>query len=49
MICGEDHYTKDCPHHEEVNKFLKGASQPTVLTALFHLNNNKWFLKILLL
>lgn len=30
MICGEDHYTKDCPHHEEVNQFLKGSSQLVV-------------------
>ena len=35
MICGEDHYTKGCPHREEVNKFLKGNSQPIVLTNPF--------------
>jgi hypothetical protein len=22
LICGEDHYMKDCPRHAEVNKFL---------------------------
>jgi hypothetical protein len=35
LICGDDHYTKYCPHHEEVTKFLKGTSQPTVLTDPF--------------
>jgi hypothetical protein len=35
MICIEDHHTKYCPHHEEVTKFVKGTSQPTVLTDPF--------------
>jgi hypothetical protein len=35
MICAEDHYTKDFPHREEVTKFLKGTSQPAVLTNPF--------------
>ena len=26
------HYTKDDPHHEEVNTFFKGTSQPAMLT-----------------
>jgi hypothetical protein len=35
MICAEDHYTKDCPHREEVTKFMKGTSQPAILTNPF--------------
>jgi hypothetical protein len=35
MICMEDHYKKDYPHREEVNKFLKGTSLPVVLTDPF--------------
>ena len=31
MICVEDHYTKCCPHKDEVTWFLKGNSQPSVL------------------
>ena len=31
LICGGDHFTKECPRREEVNKFLKGSSNPTVL------------------
>ena len=33
MICGEYHYTKDFPHCEQVNTFLKGTSQSIVLTS----------------
>lgn len=25
LICDEDHYTKDCPHHAEVRHLLKGT------------------------
>ena len=35
MICGDDHYTKECPHKDQVTKFLKGNSQPAVLTDPF--------------
>jgi hypothetical protein len=35
LMCGEDHYTRDCPHRDEVTKFLKGNSQPVVLTNPF--------------
>jgi hypothetical protein len=28
LICGDDHYTKDCPRRAEVNKFLQGAPNP---------------------
>jgi hypothetical protein len=35
MICTKDHYTKDCPHKDEVTWFLKGNSQPVVLTNPF--------------
>jgi hypothetical protein len=27
MICEEDHYMKDCSHHEVFSKYLKGTSQ----------------------
>ena len=30
MIYVEDHYTKDCPHKDEITQFLKGNSQPVV-------------------
>ena len=35
MICGEDHYTKEFRHKDQFTKFLKGNSQPTVLTDPF--------------
>jgi hypothetical protein len=35
LICGNDHYTRDCPHRDEVAKIFKGNSQPTVLTHPF--------------
>ena len=35
MICGDDHYTKDYLDKDQVTKFLKGDSQPTVLTDPF--------------
>jgi hypothetical protein len=28
LICGDDHYTKDCPRRAEVTKFLQGAPKP---------------------
>jgi hypothetical protein len=28
LICGDDHYTKDCPRRTEVTKFLQGAPKP---------------------
>jgi hypothetical protein len=28
LICGDDHYTKDCPRCVEVTKFLQGAPKP---------------------
>jgi hypothetical protein len=34
LICGDDHYTKDCPRHAEVNKFLQGMPKPSTLTVL---------------
>jgi hypothetical protein len=42
LICGDDHYMKDCPQRAEVTKFLQGAPKPT--TPAFcpnpsHLNN----------
>jgi hypothetical protein len=35
LICGNDHYTRDCPHHDEVAKLFKGNSQLVVLTQPF--------------
>jgi hypothetical protein len=35
LICGDDHYTRDFPHHNEVAKLFKGNSQPAVLTQPF--------------
>jgi hypothetical protein len=35
LICGDDHYTRDCPHRDEVEKLFKGNSQPVVLTQPF--------------
>jgi hypothetical protein len=34
LICGDDHYTKDCPQHAEVTKFLQGAPKPPSLAVL---------------
>jgi hypothetical protein len=28
LICGDDHYTKDCPRRAEVTKFLQGTPKP---------------------
>jgi hypothetical protein len=38
LICGDDHYTKDCPRRAKVTKFLQGAPKPpapVVLSQLF--------------
>jgi hypothetical protein len=35
LIYGDDHYTRDCPHRDEVAKNFKGNSQPVVLTRPF--------------
>jgi hypothetical protein len=34
LICGDDHYTKDCPRRAEVTKFLQGAPKPPTLAVL---------------
>jgi hypothetical protein len=34
LICGDDHYTKDCPRRVEVNKFLQGMPKPSTPTVL---------------
>jgi len=28
LICGDDHYTKDCPRRAEVTRFLQGTMKP---------------------
>jgi hypothetical protein len=35
IICGDDKYTRDCPHHDEADKIFQGNSQPIVLTQPF--------------
>jgi hypothetical protein len=35
IICGDDHYTRDCPLRNEVAKIFQGKSQPAVLTQPF--------------
>jgi ribosomal protein L44E len=35
IICGDDHYTRDFPHFDEVAKLFQGNSQPIVLTHPF--------------
>jgi hypothetical protein len=34
LICGDDHYTKDCPRRAEVTKFLQGTPKPSTLAIL---------------
>jgi hypothetical protein len=34
LICGDDHYTKDCTRRAEVTKFLQGTSNPSMLAVL---------------
>jgi hypothetical protein len=34
LICGDDHYMKDCPRCAEVNKFLQGTLKPSTPTIL---------------
>jgi hypothetical protein len=35
IICGDDHYTQDCPHRNEVAKIFQGNSQLVVLSQPF--------------
>lgn len=42
LICGKDHFTKDCPHRDDVNCFVKGnAPPPVVLTNHFPNQTNQ--------
>jgi hypothetical protein len=34
LMCGDDHYTKDCPRRVEVNKFLQGTPKPSTPVVL---------------
>jgi hypothetical protein len=34
LICGDDHYMKDCPRRAEVNKFLQRAPKPSTSAVL---------------
>jgi hypothetical protein len=34
LICGDDHYTKDCPRRAEITKFLQGTSKPSTPAVL---------------
>ena len=35
LLCGGDHFTKECPCRDEINKFLKSNPAPVVLTDHF--------------
>ena len=35
FLCGDDHFTKEFPCHEQINKFLKINPTPAVLIDLF--------------
>ena len=35
LLCGGDHFTKECPRRDEINKFLKSNPAPAVLTDPF--------------
>jgi hypothetical protein len=35
LICSDDHYTQERPHHNEVAKHFKGNSQPAMITRPF--------------
>ena len=35
LLYGGDHFMKECPHHEEISKFMKSNPTPTVLTDPF--------------
>ena len=35
LFYGGDHFMKECPHHEQVSKFLKSNPTPAVLTDPF--------------
>jgi hypothetical protein len=41
LICGEYHYTQDCPHCDEVEIVFKGNSQPVVITQPFPQQKSK--------
>jgi hypothetical protein len=34
LMCGDDHYTKDCPRRAEVHKFLQSTSKPSTPAVL---------------
>jgi hypothetical protein len=34
LICGDDHYTKDCPRRAKVTKFLQGTPKPSTPAVL---------------
>jgi hypothetical protein len=34
LICGDDHYTKDCPRQAKVTKLLQGTTKPPTLAVL---------------
>ena len=35
LLCGGNHFTKECPRRDEINKFLKSNPASTVLTNPF--------------
>ena len=39
LICGGDHFTKECPCHEEVGKFIKNTPTLAILIDTFPTQN----------
>ena len=35
LLCGGDHFSKECPHRDEISQFSKSNPAPTVLTDSF--------------
>ena len=35
LLCGGDNFTKECPHHDEINKFLKSNPARVIITDPF--------------
>ena len=40
LLCGGDHFTKECPRRDEISQFLKTNPHPQFSRILFILNNN---------
>ena len=40
LLCGGDHFTKECPRHEQITQFLKLIPHLQFSWIIFPLNNN---------